>query len=263
MLGSMQPHAAHGGGTSTRRYQGTPAHGICFKSPSSSSAPTSANNSSSTGSESSCNSKDSGQQAPRNAAAPGTAALLCSSPSIESPLLAGQEPSHHMQLAEEDQDDRAASGMNSHQLDISCKPTFVLPSLHSMLGSSADASKQYVGCTPAAATATTPADRQPTAAPPGGSTSSTHNRHTACDGVASSPAASSDHDALLAAAQDFLQACATPGAVAALAMLAHNQLLPVQPVTPIQPTSSNTGEHRPARCCATVHCCGWTHLPRV
>jgi hypothetical protein len=156
--------------------------------------------------------------------------------------------------------------MQHHQLDMSCKHSFALPSLHSMLGSGAAASKLPSGSAAEATAATAAAGGRVSTAGmmpqdqdinmqdcPAGACSSEQQaagRQGSLWSSSWSPAAGTAHARLAAPVADagcgaagaesaqsvsqlahaFMQACASPGAVAALAVLDHNNLLPVLPV---------------------------------
>jgi len=253
-----------------------PSFGICFHSPSTTSSSSDPDSESgaagdSSSGDDSCYSKGKPKGAaahPANLKSPGTAVLLCDSPGLS----AGSSPTaalpagFNVGAAGNCRPDgrtmhlgagcRTGSGMNCHQLETSSKPSFTLPSLHSMLGSSAGARKAVAAAGTAAGTSpmvlhssNTQQDSMPAASkassaagasamPSSGNASAAAAQHMHASLVLATPAAPAPAPSVAAAtssqghAQAFLHACASPASVAALAALAHSGVLPVSPAAP-------------------------------
>lgn len=267
-----------------------PPQGLCFSSPSSTADPSGSQH---TTSSSSQDSRQPPAQRPARMQEPGTAGLLCDSPALSSDSMSMDSPrgwrtstegahspcspAGHSHPASKrhcqhmDSDDKAGSGMQNHQVDVNSKPTFSLPSFHSMLGSTAAASEPQAAHPASAAEAvadlasahdgrissnlfgsindqlpaelaamqSSPCSPQKPAASPWTPPScsdhtpalGTDSRAPATSTVpAGSPALGAGRGSWRELVEAFLNACSSPGAVDALAVLVQNKLLPVLPV---------------------------------
>lgn len=284
--------------TSTAQPLTAPLEGLCFSLPSTKTSDSDASSSGGSSSQPGTSSSSQGSRQGNPSArmqAPGTAGLLCDSPGLSSDSMSMDSPAYspaghhhpaskrHCQHKHAHGDDRAGSGMQNHQLDFSCKQNFTLPSLNSMLGSSAAASKPQASAgaatahTQQATTAVNPALaacvssmlpgsieeqhhagmqdnsahhpnslQEPTALPiaspssgfvpthaPQSVSTATNQYSDAAGAVEAGSARAAVRSGELDTVKAFLHACASPGVITALAVLAQNSLMPVLPVLPV------------------------------